>query len=147
MALKPEDLIGAWTFVTWTITRDDGQVTHPFQPDPGGMILYTPDGAMSATIHAGNRPRFSSDDIRKQSDAAKAAAFDTYFHYSGTWEIRGDDVVHHLTAALNPNLIGTEQVRHTAFDGDLLTLSVAEPLGGGRSRHHSLTWRKLKPSK
>ena len=150
MTLKPSDLIGAWTFVTWEITRDDGQISRPFQPNPSGMILYTADGAMSAVIHAGGRAPFASEDIRKQTDAAKAAAFDSYFHYAGTWEIRGDEIIHRVTAALNPNFVGSEQVRRTEFAGDLLTLSVSEKLGGGGARHHRLTWRRLKqqpPSK
>ncbi len=142
MTLKAEQLLGAWRFVAWTITRGD-QVTRPFQPDPDGMIIYTPDGIMSAAIYAGGRKPFASADIRKQPDAAKAAAFDSYFHYAGTWHVEGATVVHRVTAALNPNLIGTEQVRNVDFHDDVLTLSVDEPLEGGGSRLHRLSWRRV----
>lgn len=143
MTLSASDLVGGWTFVTWVITGPDGRESRPFQPNPTGYIVYTADGVMSAAIQADQRPRFNSADIRKQPADEKARAFDTYFHYAGTWYVRGQTVVHTVTSALNPNMIGTEQVRHVAFDGDLLTLSAEEPLEGGRGvRRHALTWRR-----
>ncbi len=141
--LSPELLIGAWTLVDWTIRRSDGRTSRPLQPNPGGMLLYTPDGAMSVVMHCGDRAAFSSDDIRRETDASKAAAFASYFHYSGRWKIRGDEVVHHVTAALNPNLVGTDQVRRAELAGDFLTLSATEPLSNGMVRALRLVWRRL----
>lgn len=144
MTLAAERLVGVWTFAEWTIARN-GQIARPFQPDPDGLLIYTADGIMSATIFAGGRKPFASADIRKQPDADKAAAFDSYFHYAGTWHIDGETVVHRVTMALNPNLVGTTQVRTAAFAGDRLTLGVEEPLEGGRgSRLHRLTWRRFR---
>ena len=132
MKLTREHLFGTWRFDEWTIERD-GKVNRPMQPNPDGMIIYIPNGVMSVAMYSGGRKPFPSTDIKKQPDAAKAAAFDSYFHYAGTWEVVGNTVVHHLTSALNPNMVGTEQVRHVELDGDRLTLSVTEPLDGGRS--------------
>ena len=145
MQLSREHLIGTWRFDEWTIERD-GRVTRPMQPDPDGMIIYTPNGVMSAAMYAGGRASFPSADIKKQPDSAKAAAFDSYFHYAGTWRIVGETVVHQVTSALNPNMAGTEQVRHVDLDGDRLTLSVTETLEGGGSRHHRLVWRRFNPA-
>ena len=143
MTLKPQDLVGAWTFADWTIASDDGRISRPFQPNPSGVIVYSADGIMSATIQAGNRHRFSSDNIRKQPVAEKAAAFDGCFHYAGTWSIYGQSVIHAVSMAVNPNMVGTEQVRRVALDGDVLVLSAEELLEDGRgTRHHALTWRR-----
>lgn len=143
VSLSAKDLIGAWTFADWTITSAYGDIRRPFLPGPSGYIIYSADGVMSAVIQAGQRPRFPSDDIRKRPAQEKAQAFDGYFHYAGTWTIRADTVVHHVTSALNPNMIGSEQVRKVTLTGDDLILSADEPLEGGRGmRHHALTWRR-----
>jgi hypothetical protein len=141
LSLKAEDVIGAWTLVAWTITWPDGHLSQPYQPHPTGLIMYEAGGAMSVAMCAGDRPRFSSSDVRKQPDAAKAAAFDSYFHYAGTWELRGDTIVHRITMALNPNMIGTEQVRAAELRDDLLILRAEEALSGHGVRQHRITWR------
>ncbi|MCA9221797.1 MAG: lipocalin-like domain-containing protein, partial [Planctomycetales bacterium] len=48
-----------------------------------------------------------------------------------------------VTAALNPNMIGTDQVRHVELSGPNLVLSATEQLAAGRgSRFHRLAWRR-----
>lgn len=143
MAFAVSDLMGGWTLIDWVITAPDGRETRPFAPAPNGSIMYTPDGLMSATIQASGRAAFPSEDIRKQPAELKAKAFDSYFHYAGTWSVRGDSIVHHVTSAMNPNMIGTEQVRLVTLQGNVLTLSADETLEGGRGvRHHALRWQR-----
>ena len=142
MQLSREHLIGTWRFDEWTIERD-GRVTRPMQPDPDGMIIYTPNGVMSAAMYAGGRANFPSADIKKQPDSAKAAAFDSYFHYAGTWRIVGETVVHQVTSALNPNMVGTEQVRHVDLDGDRLTLKTVDRVPGpDGDTFNRLVWKR-----
>jgi hypothetical protein len=150
MALKASDLVGTWSFIDWVITThapaSAPRESRPFQPKPSGYIIYSADAVMSAVIQGGARARFPSDDVRKQPDAARARAFDSYFHYAGTWHVDGETVVHTVTAALNPNMIGTKQVRHVAFEDDRLILSAEETLEAGKgSRRHVLTWRRHQP--
>lgn len=144
MSLKTSDLFGAWAFVSWSVNYDDGRITRPLQPNPGGLLIYDPSGLMSVVMHTGDRKAFATANLQKVDAADKASAFDSYFHYSGTWFLRGQDVVHEVTAALNTNMIGTQQVRHVDLEGDSLTLSAVEPLEGGRgNRSHRLTWRRV----
>ena len=64
------------------------------------------------------------------------------------WEIAYGDgrlqVVHRVTHALNPNFVGTEQVRNVDFDADgTLTLSASDLMPGSAvERHHRLRWRR-----
>ncbi|MDX2142077.1 MAG: lipocalin-like domain-containing protein [Rhodospirillaceae bacterium] len=147
MTLTSSDLIGAWTFVDWVITSPHGRVSRPFQPNPTGALIYSADGLMSAVIQAGHRPRFASDDVRKRPDAEKAGAFDGYFHYGGTWTVHGVQVVHRVAWALNPNMIGSEQVRDVKLEDGVLILSADESLDAGTGvRHHALTWRRHAPA-
>ena len=144
MTLSAAELIGAWAFADWTVTYQDGRTTKPYQPDPGGLLIYDPTGVMSVVIHAGNRRPLSSRDLQKVPEAERAKAFDGYFHYSGTWSVRGNEVVHAVTSALNPNMIGTDQVRQAELKDGKLTLSLAETLDAGRGRRfHRLAWKRV----
>ena len=144
MSLLPSDLVGAWAFGDWTITYEDGRTNKPMQPNPGGLLIYASSGVMSVVMHSGGRKPLSSRDLQKVSESEKAKAFDGYFHYSGTWAIRGDQVVHAVSSALNPNMIGTDQVPNVDLKGDDLILSLTEKLDGGRGqRFHRLAWKRV----
>lgn len=133
-------LEGTWHLAGWEI-ETGGVVTHPFGPDATGLIHYTADGGMSACIARAGRPRWSTGNPRKAPDAERLAAFESYFHYAGTWRIEdregGPVVIHSVTHSLNPDFVGTEQVRHVDLHGDRLTLSAQEG-----PRHHRLHWRR-----
>jgi hypothetical protein len=94
-----------------------------------------------------DRPRLSRADPHAVSDAEKAAAFATYLHYSGLWSVADGNVVHDVRHAMNPNLIGTRQIRSIALDGDSLELSAVEQLETpGTSRRHRILWRRASQS-
>jgi hypothetical protein len=52
------------------------------------------------------------------------------------------DVIHYVTQSLNPNFVGTEQLRHAELDGHTLVLS-GRDVANGVARLHSLVWHKL----
>ena len=137
-------LIGAWRLVSWTIEYPaTGRVTQPFGPAPEGLLVYTADGCMSAVLQRPGRPRLSHADPHAVSDAEKAAAFAGYLHYAGTWRVADGCVLHDVDIAMNPNLIGTRQVRHIALAGDALVLGAEEALATpGQARRHRITWRR-----
>jgi hypothetical protein len=140
-APRRADLLGAWAFHRWRITYEDGSVTEPFGEGAVGLLLYTPDGAMSATIMAGGRAPLSAGNPRSASMGERAAAFDGYFSYAGRWRLSHGVVEHVVTVSLNPGLVGTRQWRHADLRGRRLTLSVEEPSPRGL-RRHALEWRR-----
>ena len=137
-------LTGAWQLVRWTIEYPPGdRVTQPFGADPEGLLVYTADGHMSAVMQRRNRPPLSRADPHAVSDAEKSAAFATYLHYSGAWSVANGNVIHDVRHAMNPNLIGTRQVRSVSLDGDSLELGAEEPLETpGTSRRHRILWHR-----
>jgi hypothetical protein len=143
-----EALVGAWRLVSWTIEYPaSSRVTQPFGAAPEGLLVYSADGHMSATIQRPGRARLSRADPNAVSDAEKAAAFSGYLQYSGTWSVADGHVVHAVELAMNPNLIGTRQVRHVSLDGDRLELRAEEPLESpGQSRRHRILWRRPRQS-
>jgi hypothetical protein len=152
MANRPSDnpLLGTWHLVRWEIAYGDGRpASLPFGAEATGLILYTADGTMSACIARAGRPRLSSDSVRSAPEAERLAAFESYFQYAGPYSIRGEpgrqQVVHRVSHALNPNFVGTEQVRdmHFADGGNTLTLSACDSVPGTSvARHHRLIWRR-----
>lgn len=143
MSHKLEDFIGAWQLKDWRIEYSDGGITRPFGEQATGLILYTQDGTMSASICVKQRPRFPKENARRANMDQKSEAFDSYFHYAGLWKLEGDTVVHTVTMSLNPNMAGTEQRRLAIFKDNSLTLSATEKLKNGIERHHILEWMKL----
>ncbi len=142
-------LCGTWQLVRWEIAYGDGRpATHPYGRDATGLILYTDDGWMNACIARAGRARLSSDSVRSAPEAERLAAFESFFQYAGRYEIRGEpghqQVVHSVEQSLNPNFVGTRQVRDMAFDGQGgLTLSASDTVPGTAvARHHRLDWRR-----
>ena len=134
--------------------RGAGAPGEPYGPQPLGYITYTADGHMHAILmhpdrrrvgmpieefgqhHGLRRVAFLVAKLpalaRLTEAAAKAMA------YSATSEIRGSEVVHHVTASVLPDSIGTDLVRAYAFDADRMTLTAHDPDGGSVE----LVWQK-----
>lgn len=146
----PSVLHGSWQLERWEIAYSDGRPhTLPFGPDATGLIVYTQDGCMSACIARASRAVLSGQSTRTVPAHEQAAAFESYFHYAGRYHTRHHEgriqVVHEVSHALNPNFVGTQQVRDMVLeDSDRLTLSASDPLPGKPEvmRHHRLIWRR-----
>jgi hypothetical protein len=143
MATK-QDLLGSWRLEAWRTDYSDGRApTFPYGADAVGTLLYTPDGRMNASIARSGRARLTHESTRLAPDAEKIAAFESYFNYAGRFELRGDSVVHAVELSLNPNFVGSEQVRRITLEGDRLTLSAEErDAKSGVVRTHRLIWRR-----
>lgn len=141
--VKPKDLLGTWKLESWKVTYSDGRpVSYPFGRKPVGLILYTPDGYMSATISRSDRSSMSNPNVRRAPRGEKADSFDSYFHYSGTWRIEGNEVIHTVLHALDPFFVGTDQVREMDHQGNVLVLTANITTASGAKMHNRITWRR-----
>ena len=145
--ITKEDLVGTWQLESWTIgysNRED--FSYPYGEDPQGLLLYSEDGWMSASIARRERDPFPGDvNYRKLPAELKAAAFSSYFHYAGRYRVLEGDVIHYVSQSLNPNFPGTEQLRHAELDGQTLVLSGKDTVGDV-VRFHSLVWHRTSPT-
>jgi len=142
-------LLGTWHLVRWDITYGDGrEPTLPYGNQATGMIVYTQDGFMSACIARGARSKLSSSSVRSAPVDERLVAFESYFQYAGPYDIKGpvgqQQVTHHVTHSLNPNFVGTQQIRKMTFASDGgLTLSASDTVPGTDvARHHRLVWTR-----
>jgi hypothetical protein len=145
--IDKDDLVGSWHLESWTIGYSDRDAfSYPFGEEPHGLLLYTDDGWMSASIGRRDREPLPDDvPYRKIPDADKARAFSSYFHYAGRYRVVDGDIIHYVSQSLNPNFPGSEQLRHAELDGQTLVLSGKDQVGEV-TRFHSLVWHKLPPT-
>jgi hypothetical protein len=137
--------VGSWKLISIEGTNRPPNLTSV------GMITYDSSGHMSVHIVRGERPAFPNGRA-KATDKEKAAAFDSYTAYYGTYTFEPENgiVIHHLEGSLSPGQIGQDNIRYFELEGNRLTLSVANDGKGGRLARKDTTahliWEKI-PSK
>jgi|SRR5579859_2734889 len=133
---------GTWRLVSAVTKTTSGEITHPFGKDAVGYLIYSQGGYMAVAIMQPNRTNFASADIRAGSLEERVAAFDTYVSYCGTYEVKGDKIVHHVELSLFPNWSGVDQERFFEISGDQLTLRTAPMTMEGVERTAHLIWHR-----
>jgi hypothetical protein len=137
MTATAEDLIGAWHLESWSLVYDDGrEPEYPLAQDAQGLIMYTADGHVAATLMKARRPAAAPT-----SEVEKAAAYAESFAYAGRYEVVDGTVFHTIEIATNPALVGFRSTRHIKLDGNLLTLSGPDFVPGA-SRTQRIVWRR-----
>ena len=107
------NLIGAWTLESYQSCAPDGSdVSYPLGVNARGVIMYTPDGYMSAQLMRADRAPFDRDDPHYADDSELAAAADGYMSYGGPFSVVEYGLnAHHDEDSLLPHWIGGIQIR------------------------------------
>jgi len=133
-----EQFLGSWALVSAQNIQPSGEILLPFGDHPSGLLVYQPDGTMSAQLSVGSPSRLLSDNFTLATDEEAATTWHEYFGYWGTFKIDANQriVVHHVEGSCFANWIGTDQVRNFRFDErGHLVLETQTPIG-----LYSLTW-------
>src|SRR6516164_8339102 len=130
MANKLRDkLIGAWKLVSYEERPVDGSPSfYPMSEKLMGIIMYTPDGYMSAQLSKPDRQPFASGDWFKGTDDDYRQEASTYIAYTGAFRVNEQTLTHSMFISLFPNWIGQTQPRIVKLEGDTLYLSTAAPI-------------------
>jgi Lipocalin-like domain len=141
---------GAWRIVS--VTGQPPGIPG-FYDHPSGLLIYDSSGWMSVQIaNHGNRKPWPPNGNgatamrRGRTMEEKAAAFDDYFTYYGTYTIDpvARTVTHHLEDATAPGSRGIANLRYFEFQGpDRVLLSVAEDGKGGLIPREATTLKLL----
>jgi hypothetical protein len=141
-----EQLIGSWKLVSYEERPVDGSPSfYPMGEKPMGIIMYTPDGYMSAQLSKPDRKPFASGDWFKGTPEDYAREATTYIAYSGPFHVNEENktLTHSMFVSLFPNWIGQTQPRVVKIEGDTLHLSTASPIqSGGKTVNSSLLWKR-----
>lgn len=139
--MRAEDLVGAWRELGRDFVNGDGSI----KPDipRTSQIMYTPDGFMGVVNTPAKRARVGEASNPMSLDglsaAERAAAAEGVVAYTGRYEMKGDVVQHTIYSALNPNLVGTTQLRRVTLQGDDLTLAT---LPDAKGNYFRIRWRR-----
>ena len=139
-------LVGTWKLVSWENRSLDGQVSYPLGEDAVGYISYSQDGYVFVSMMRHDRAEFAAGDLLRASAEEKAHAAETYMTYCGTYDFRGNTVVHHVELSLFPNWVGVDQERLVEIAGNRLTVSTRPMLLGGIQRSGHLIWERVRTS-
>ena len=141
-------LVGAWGLVSYVERpTGGGEDRYPLGAEAQGIIMYTPDGYMSAQLMRSGRAPYASGDWFEASDAEARAVATGYIAYSGPFHVADDGTLtHSMSVSLYPNWLGQTQPRVVQLHGDILRLSTASPIrSGGIEVNSYQTWRRLAP--
>ena len=145
-----EQLVGAWTLSS-CVEHDieTGVENHPLGERPLGLILYTPDGYMSAQLQRPERPPFAEGDLLRATPEEYAAAGSSYIAYSGRFFVDEGkkSLSHEMAVSFFPNWVGQRQVRLVELNGERLQLSPDGPQRlNGVLKTITLSWRRAQPN-
>lgn len=148
-------LIGAWELVEYRaiLESDPSDIIYPMGRDCNGIIMYTPDGYMSAQLQIPGQPPFKINDLNGGSTEELAEAGKNYLAYTGPFYLsdssNGPVLQHHMTNCSFPNWLENTQrriVKITDEGGErFLTLAPdAASMIEGKMRIAQLKWRRLR---
>ncbi len=149
--LAQKDLVGAWRLVGIEYSGPRGPMADPFyQADSAGIIIYDASGWMSVHIVAPHRRAWEVPASRLSSTALsqdtplKAAAFDSYYAYFGTWDFdRTTSVVtHHVKSSLMPAEDGLNYPQKATIEGGRLIFTVHSG-GAGEETVRRKIWERM----
>lgn len=128
-------LIGAWELVSYRCEPVDpnDEVVYPMTKEAQGIIMYTPDGYMSAQLMTPGAPKFADGDLSGGTTEELVSVAKNYLAYSGPYRVseneNGEPVLKHtMEVASFPNWLANTQVRTADLTGDRLTLSTEKPI-------------------
>lgn len=145
-----DQLIGAWKLVSYREIPVDG--SEPFEPlgrEPRGIIMYTPDGYMSAQLAKPDRPHFASGDWFAGTPEEYQQEASSYIAYSGPFHVdeAAQALAHTMFVSLFPDWTGQTQPRVVTLEGDTLTLGTAAPTrSSGQTVNSVLVWHRAEPT-
>jgi hypothetical protein len=125
--------VGAWRLISFEHISAEGHATYPFGQHPRGLLTYTPDGYMAATMAAEGYRGLAGGALDPVSEEEAALATSLYISFAGRYEVTETHVVHLIEICLRHSWVGDPVVREYAFAGNRLTLS---------TRGLSLVWER-----
>ena len=132
--LSRDQIVGAWELVEYVVYSEasPSETFYPLGENAKGMILYTPDGYMSAQLQCPGQEAFAAASPIDGSETELAESARKFIGYSGRYEIDHSGPVpvlqHHFFVSSFPNWLGDTQRRIAQLDGDSLLLSLELPV-------------------
>ena len=141
-----EQLVGAWNLVSYVEKDvDTGVEDMPMGETPEGIIMYTPDGYVSAQLCTPGRLNFADGDQYRGTSTEYVAAASTYMAYTGPFYLDETKhmLQHEMHISLFPNWKGQRQIRIFTLTDKVLQLGTAKPMKfAGGTKSATLIWHR-----
>ncbi len=141
--MTKDELVGVYRQTGEEVVDASGKVIQSDR-NRSSQIMYSPDGYVGVVSTPNGRRTLANAGGRTDLGGATpdelAEATRTVTCYAGRFELKGDEVHHHVEMALSPNLVGQTMIRRVQMNGDDLTLS-ARPDAQGNVRR--ILWRRV----
>jgi Lipocalin-like domain len=141
--MKRENLVGVYRQLGEEVVDAAGKVIHS-DHNRSSQIMYSADGYVGVVSTPNGRKKLANAGGRTDLEGATpeelVEAARRVTCYAGHFEVKGDEVHHHVDMALSPNLVGQTMVRRVEINGDDLTLA-ALPDSQGQVRR--ILWRRV----
>ena len=127
-----DELVGTFELVSLESRRSDGEITRPYGDHPIGLFMFDPAGRYSVQL----------------TDANRSARQSSYLATFGSYTVDEDRSTFTLAphGGSDPNLIGTEVLRHVAFDGETAIFNTPSSQVDGFEVTTYITWRRVTPT-
>lgn len=140
------NLVGTWRLVDWDV-EIGGRTVRPFGGSAVGLLTYTNDGRMMASLMKKDRDLLDTHSFAQAHALDRAAAAVGYISYAGSYFVEGNEVHHDVELSLFPDWVGVTQTRSIRWidqpDGTThLELSYVQP-GAGRKATNTLRWSRI----
>jgi len=142
-AASAGDLVGVWKFEYETNTRADGKPADVPPANYQGMLIYTADGHVSATVMPKDRRWTMANATFK--DLMNSVGEGAATAYAGTYQVdaAAKTVTHVPDVSVDPGDVGQKLVRHYEIQGDELLLSGKWDYQGEQLTF-TVHWRRVK---
>jgi hypothetical protein len=126
-----EQLVGAWTLISWEQKKADGTRVRRYGENPAGIAFFDTGGRYIITVMRSDRANYVSGTLWQGTAAEDKATADGTITYFGTFSVNEADssIAIHIDGSSFPNWNGADQKRVVAIAGDRLTLTVRPPRG------------------
>ena len=147
-----DQLVGAWTLIEYSAhsPTDESDKIWPMGKNAQGIIMYTPDGYMSAQLQTPGVAAFDPPGTDKDwAEVGKRyVAYTGRFFLDEKGDSKGPILVHEMRNSNLPRLVGDRQRRLCEIkdesDGKHLYLSVDKPMKmGGEDRIPYVRWKRM----
>lgn len=124
-------VVGTWRLVRATSRDADGKdLPPPYDGFGMGRVVLSAEGRMMVVV---------CDSRRELPPGTKRE----YGSYCGNYTFDGTTLVTRVDAALDPNRIGTDQVRGVRFEDGLMVLRPPPRPHGAGEEHRELYWQRI----
>jgi hypothetical protein len=138
-------LVGVWNLISYTNIQKDGRKVQPFGLSPSGLLIYTPDGFVSAQLMDPRRWSSHREELDNWTPEEYQEFGRGYIGYCGRYEVdeERETVTHVPTVAFLPNLIGKRLRRQVQLFHSILTLTASYIGADGEPAASHLEWSPI----